>query len=249
MPALLLDTSSNKTSIKIKDNLHTEFTQIIDTTNHRLDNQDAINNTSGAGTHINGDIYHSFGKIKIASSINNFDYVFCQLFNSEKTNLAHGDGNPNIGDIPTDSSDWGIFDTWNITNDFIYPQSSNDISVKPFSISTSSITVNYAGYYKISVSILGSNDDLTNNRMGFFARFKKNTNFIGPVAGTYIRTGDNALNANDNASSRANSLYLSTIVQLSASDQVSVYTTASNNNNINIKAIAGYSQFLIERIN
>lgn len=249
MPALSLDTSSDKTCIKIKDNLHTELTQIIETTNHRLDNQDAINNTSGSGTHINGEIYHSFGKIKIASSINNFDYVFCQLTNSEKTNIAHGDGNPNSGDVPTNSSDWEIFDTWNITSDFIYPQSSNNISVKPFSISTSSITVNYAGYYKISVSILGSNDEITNNRMGIFARLKKNTDFIGPVASTYIKTGENILNTNDNSSSRANSLYLSTIVQLSASDQVSVFTAASNSNNINIKAIAGYSQFLIERIN
>ena len=189
MPALSLDTSSSESCIKIKDNLHTEFTQIIKNTNHRLDNLDAINNTSGSGTFDNGDIYHSFGKIKIASNINNFDYVFCQLTNSEKTNLAHGDGNENSGDVPTDSSDWGIFDAWNITNDFIYPQSSNNISVKPFSISTSSITINYAGYYKISVSILGSNDQTTNNRMGIFARLKKNTDFIGPVVSTYIRTG------------------------------------------------------------
>ncbi len=249
MPALSLDTSSTETCIKIKDNLHTEFTQIIKNTNHRLDNQDAINNTSGSGTHINGEIYHSFGKIKIASSINNFDYVFCQLTNSEKTNLAHGDGNPNSGDVPTNSSDWGIFNTWNITSDFIYPQSSNNISVKPFSISTSSITVNYSGYYKISISILASNDQTTSNRMGIFARLKKNTDFIGPVAGTYIRAGESLSSSNDDSTSRANSLYLSTIVQLSASDQVSVHTAASNNNNINIKAIAGYSQFLIERIN
>jgi hypothetical protein len=136
-------------------------------------------------------------------------------------------------------TDWGVFDTWT-SSSAVNPYSGS------FTIGTSSIAVATLGYYRVTASVLGSNNATSNARNGLLGRLAKNGTMFGPVASCYIRIGD--LLTNDDQNVRSGSLHLTSVVLLSPGDTISVFTARCNTNTDNIQAKAGYSQLLIEQI-
>ena len=175
--------------------------------------------------------------------------VFCQVTNTEKNNIAHGSGNPSTdGGVPSNSSEWGIFDCWTGTG-----------SLNPFSkftISSSGVTVLQEGYYRISTNILGSIES-TSGPIGpivgpgpivfetphsIVLRFAKNGVMEGPVAGVYIHNQNYIV---------CNSLQCSHILHCSQGDVLSVYTASNiqSSPDFVVKAKAGYSELKVELVN
>ena len=173
--------------------------------------------------------------------------VFCQLTNTQKNNIAHGpSGNPSTdGGVPSNSSDWGIFDCWAVTG-----------SLNPFSkftISSSGVTILQEGYYRISANILGSIESISPGPIGpgpivfetphsLVLRFAKNGVMEGPVAGVYIHNQNSIV---------CNSLQCSHILHCSQGDVLSVYTASNiqSSPDFVVQAKAGYSELKVELVN
>ena len=164
--------------------------------------------------------------------------VFCQMTNAYFEDLAHGNGTPHTGDIPTDLIDWTTITTW-VTD-------TSTSALNPyanfFTLGANFVSVKVTGYYRVTCNVTGTSQSAGSD-YGFCMRFAKSGAPVGPVASAFIRE---SISSNFRpGSGTANLVH---VLYLNPNENVSVQTANLTESNHPIRAFAGYSQLLIERL-
>ena len=167
----------------------------------------------------------------VANTLSNMDHQIW-MTNNLDTAVNHGDGVPEVGDIPTDDADWREYPSWNTSSATVISFTSSI-----FQLSSTGVQVLEAGVYEVTAQLCIFRSGST-QRADVGMMVAKNGTREGPVAAmSYIRA---------NGDQFASGVTVNYTVVCAANDELSIYTTRLSMGGT-IETKAGFSQLKVER--